>query len=404
LTLTIITNFCYSKKCFDYQLLDGAEPLLSYGMDTTYHWWAITQPFDGFKRLIVDGEELSSVRNLTIPEFSQDGSRWASFMEDNSGWILVDQDSSWRINTTKPGTITYSPDSDVMAYSYFEGETLEKIVIGEKELSIFDRSSQIILSQTGSKYAFLTNRSGLITLNIDGRSSGVYDEIKPFGFMYDDSFLWAAAIGGNWHVYRDFEQISEAYNFVDFGQINPIGTIATYVAELLSGQYVAVIINDEYKDPLETNRFDFITNLTLHPYEPIIAFEGIFNGNFNIYMNTVPYEAGTQNSIPKFTHDGEDLFFIGCRIDCFANVNGRKYPLRVNRFIDRVIAVKPNSKTFAFNTNSALVVRDMEKVELWSGMMVNETIEPRYNRFDDRYETLGVVNNRLYLLTCRDKE
>jgi hypothetical protein len=37
-----------------------------------------------------------------------------------------------------------------------------------------------------------------------------------------------------------------------------------------------------------------------------------------------------------------------------------------------------------------------------SGMMTNETLNPRYNRFNDRYETLGIINNRLYLLTCRD--
>lgn len=400
--ITIITNFSYSKKCFDYQITDGAEPILSYGMDTTTHWWAVTEPFEGFRRLIIDGEELSTVRNLTIPEFAQDGYQWSCFMEDNSGWILVTQDSSWRVNTMKPGMITYSPDSQVMAYSYFEGENLENIVIGDETIQAFDRSSRIILSQTGDKFAFVINRDGLITLNLDGKYSGVYDEIKPFGFLYDDSFLWAASLGGNWHVYRDFEEISEMYNFVADGQINPQGTIAAYTARLTSNQYVAVVINDKFASPLATTRFDLISNLVLHPFEPIIAYEAMFNNNFNVFMNTVAYEAGEQNSVPKFTHNGDDMFFIGCRIDCFASVNGRKYPLKTVGFHTQELAMKPGSETFAFSTETSLVVRDMTKTELWSGMMTNETISPRYNRIEDRYETLGIVNNRLYLLTCRD--
>ncbi|MDC1068257.1 hypothetical protein OAQ99_03755 [Candidatus Kapabacteria bacterium] len=402
--ITILTNISYSKKCFDYQLTDGSERLLAYGMDTTYHWWAVTEPFEDFKRLIVDGEELSTVRNLTTPVFSQDGNRWASFMKDNSGWILVDQDSSWRINTTKPGTIVYSADSKVMAYSYFQGETLEKIIIDNQEVQSFDRSSDIFLSQDGSSYAFVQDRGGLITLLIDGRASGVYDQITPFGFLNDGSFLWAAGISGNWHVFRNFEEYSEMYNYVDYGQINPDGSLAAYAARLTSNQYVAVLIDDELSSPLETTRLDFISNLKLHPFEPILSYEANFNDNYNVYMNTVPYEAGRINSPPQFTHDGEEMFFVGCRIDCFASVNGKKYSLQAVDLENRVLAVKPKSETFAFTTSSSLVVRDMTKKELWSGMMANETINPRYNRVDDRYETLGVINNRLYLLTCRDKE
>jgi hypothetical protein len=58
--------------------------------------------------------------------------------------------------------------------------------------------------------------------------------------------------------------------------------------------------------------------------------------------------------------------------------------------------------TFAYSTGSTMVVRYLEDGDMRAGMMVNETIEPRYNRFEDRYETLGSTNNRLYLLTCKD--
>jgi hypothetical protein len=34
-------------------------------------------------------------------------------------------------------------------------------------------------------------------------------------------------------------------------------------------------------------------------------------------------------------------------------------------------------------------------------MMVDSTFSPRYNWRMDRYEALGIINNRLYLLTCK---
>ena len=69
--------------------------------------------------------------------------------------------------------------------------------------------------------------------------------------------------------------------------------------------------------------------------------------------------------------------------------------------LDRYYAKKPGSNTIAYVTNSSLIIRDFEKGELYSGMMVDNLVSPRYNWRSGLYETLGSINNKLYLLTCR---
>jgi len=47
-----------------------------------------------------------------------------------------------------------------------------------------------------------------------------------------------------------------------------------------------------------------------------------------------------------------------------------------------------------------MAVREIEFNRLYAGMMVDELIPPRYNWRKQRYESLGKINQKLYLLTC----
>lgn len=45
------------NKCYSEQLLDGSEPLIAMGQDTTGHWWAVTSPFSRRYSMIIDGKK-----------------------------------------------------------------------------------------------------------------------------------------------------------------------------------------------------------------------------------------------------------------------------------------------------------------------------------------------------------
>lgn len=395
------TSITFSKKCFDYQLTDGAEELLEFGLDSTNNWWAITGPFTNQARLIVNGDEMETVYELTRPVFSQDGLYWGSYMRDNAGWNLVTNDTSFRVSSRQPGEILFARNNSKLIYSYFQGN-MERIHHDDKVIEVFGRIGNLHTDVDGNDLAYVRDRNGIVTVNINGRESTVFDQIKPIGFLTDGNFYFAGGVGGLWHIYKNDEIVSETYNFIDQVTMNPDQTIAAFSGVLQSNFSVAVVIDPRYENFIESERYNIVSNLTLHPFEPLVAFGATFNDNFSIYMSSVAYNSGRNASIPRFTHNGEDLFFIACTINCFASINGVAYQLGNLFDLDKTIAVKPGSGTFAFVTGNSLVVRGVEETELWSGMMVDYVDAPRYNRFEDRYEALGVINNRLFLLTCTE--
>ncbi len=389
-----------SRMCYDYLLLDGSEPLVDYGLDTTDHWWAVTAPFANNFRLIVDGEMSDVYRQIDYPVFSPDGERWACFVSDNVRWYILTEDTIFALPGNLPGEIAYSPDSKVMAYSYFDG-SVETIVYGEKKIRVSNRFGKFYLNQDGSKIAFTGYVGDRVSLNFGHKKFGsTYDEIIPFGFWHTDEFLFAARNGGMWEIYKGDRAISEKYRQIYETAINLFGDCAGALAVNSIGRRVGLTISDDYYEPKRSVTYDMAQNLALHPYLPLIAFNARINDRNYVVYSSAEYEAGLDTGAPRFTHDGENLYFIGCNLYCFVNVDGQEIESNTTLSLDRVYAMKPNSETVAYSTSSSLVVRFVKTNYLHSGMMVDETIHPRWNWRRESYEAPGVINNRLYLLTC----
>ena len=399
----LITSISYTQeqKCFDFMLLDGAEPILTYGMDTTDNWYAITEPFQNRYRLIVNGSELQSMLNVTVPIFSQDGKRWAAFAEDNSGWMLFTESDMYSFNATQVGDIAFSENSKALAYSYFE-TTLEIIKLGDLEFSDYRKKEGLWVDHKGEQVAYIIQNSNQEVLKVNGEQINSFDKIYPVGFWEDGKIVYVGVFGSYYQVYKGKEAISDTYSNVPEIKINRKGNVLAYIARLMNNRYVAKLISDEYNAPIISERYDNISTLTLHPTEAIMAYSAVLYNAFTINMNLTEYYSGENNSIPNFTWNGEELYFLGCRINCFFSINGQNTNTQMTLPVDKYYARKPNSDSFAYNTGSSIIVRYLSTGEMRSGMMTSETINPRYNRFNDRYETLGIINNWVYVLTCRE--
>ena len=132
----------------------------------------------------------------------------------------------------------------------------------------------------------------------------------------------------------------------------------------------------------------------------MIGYRAVDNGKNLVVLNSVEYSGGEYSSKPIFTYDGSELYFLGCNNDCFLNVNGRNYPILNDLTLNASYAKKPNSETLAYSTSTSLVVRDLQFSTLYAGKMVDEVSEPIYNWKLSRYEALGKINDRLYLMYC----
>jgi len=388
--------------CRDYSLLDGSEPIAAFGMDTTLHWWAITIPFTNQYRLIVDGDFTDTYENLTIPVFSPDGQRWSAFGIANGELHLINESETLILPGAgqKWGEIVYSGDSETLVYSYSIAG-LEYIVGGRHKYSGLQRHGKLFVSYDGKKIAFTGYRGSNLVLSVNGRESQLFDDILPVGFWNDGNMLYAAKSGNSWQIYIGDKAVTESFTNVTEAQMNRFGTVAGFAVSFLSGEQAAVLIADEYYEPLIGRTYSKVMNITLHPEIPIMVYNAIDEYKNLVVMNTVEYDGGFYSGKPVFSYDGEDLLFIGCdEINCFASINGRKYKINTSLNVRDQFAIKPGSGTICYSTSASMIVRYLESNRLHAGMMVDQIVAPRYNWRYKCYETLGRINERLYLLTC----
>lgn len=402
LSIFIVSSFvAKSDLCEDFLLWDGSEPIKAYGMDSTFNWWAITEPFNDRYRLVVNGIESETYLDLTTPVFSPGGNRWATFVNYNGLWDLMTEDTIYRLNASKPGEVTFSTLNEKIAYSYFEGD-LEQVVIGENKYDVFNRTGRLIISPWGNSIAFAAERGSYKVVNINGRESDQYDDIIPAGFWHDGKFVYAVQNGFNWEIMKGEEPMSDDYKSVNELIINYNGTVMGASIVGFDERARAILFSDEYYEPLIGRSYDAVSDVALHPHLPLIAYNAEEAGNFYVvFSNTEYFASRFTRGIPMFTHDGSEMYFFGCNIDCFININGKRYDIPTVIDVQSTYVVEPGTKTVAFTTTSSLVVRFLETNMLHSGMMVDACGPPRYNWRDDRYEAIGRISERLYLLTCR---
>ncbi len=396
-------NALKSNLSKDYLLINGEESLISYGMDTTFNWWAITSPFDKHYKLYINGEDDGVYSRLTGLTFSSDGDNWAYFAYDNVQLFLITPDTIIKLVGNKHGVIVFSPNSEVLVYSYFVNNE-EFIHHKNNVIRAMYRSSDIYINYDGTSIAFYEKRLSNRILNIDGIESLAFQNIHIFGFWHTGELLFAGGTTNYVEIYKGKKVISDAYSSIRNLLLNRYGTVASFIGTDFSGESFVILLSNEYNQPIISKRYDVIETITLHPSEPIIAAKARNYVNYLILYNSIEYYAGRNTNDPQFTHDGSEMYYIYCELSCFLVKNGKKYRIDNNSLIYKTVAIKPNSSTYAYTTNSTLILSKLESNEYITGMMVDETSEPRYNWRTNSYEALGRINNRLYLLTITSKD
>lgn len=389
-----------ADKCYQVRLLDGSEKLVDYGFDTTYNWWATTQSFSNRKKMYINEYTSENYLELTKPQFSPDGEKWAFFAKDMGGWILITNESQIQILADSPGSILFGSDSQKMIYSFFRASN-EFIISETDTVQIRFRSGEVFINNTGDKFAFVESRGGIKTIYNDGKISASFQDIIPIGYWHDDRFAFAAFDGSTWSVFIDDKRVSNIYQDISEVRINLTGDYLAFIARLSLGRFEAVLISDKMSEPVTGKSYNLITGLAIHPHEPMLAYRALDQRNNQIVVfNSVEYSGGRENSVPSFSYDGSEMYYIACTIDCNLVVNGKKIRAPNGIFVDGVYARKPKSNSLAYATSTSLVVRDLETQVLYAGAMMDYTGAVRFNWRMNEYESLGVINNRLYLQAC----
>lgn len=401
LFLFIFKTTSLSAQCSEQLLLDGKENIIEYGMDTTRHWWAVTEPFTQRYRLTVDSVQTNVYTQISPPVFSPDGIKWATFALDNLRWFLVANDTVMFANATEPQQIFFSADSRVMGIA-FRQETEDIIRWNGREIRTLNRVGNVFISPGGERVAYLLQRGLQMSLMVDRTEIAVAEEIKPIGFWNDGEFLYAIRSGKQWTVFKNTKEMSGLAAEVGDAVVNASGNVAAVALKLFNQRWQVSLFSDEYYEPQKGREYNSVSDMTLHPQLALVVYKAVRNGATFIVQNTAEYAGGAEETgKPQYSFDGKDVFFAGQDgSDSFINISGNKISLKSQLSASGSYAFAPGKKTLAFASSSTLVVQNFEKETLRAGFMVDQLISPRYNRFLKRYETLGRINQRLYLIVC----
>ena len=416
LKLSIVLLFVFSGLHFASQetfaqkfqhqlLLDGMDSLAFYNVDTTGHWWAITKPFSNRYRMYINDYESPASEDLTFPVFATGGNKWAFFATYNSAVSIVQNDgyeiTETMLNANDYGEIKYSPNGEHLAYTYFQGGN-EVIQLPERQISVTYRFGELFIDNSGTSYTIMGKRMNKYVININGKESMTYDSIIPIGYWHNRNFVYAASNGANWEIYCGNKQFGGTYSSIIDVKINYLGTVLVVLVRLSTGGSSRAIVFSEAYEPIYGKAYDNVWGLALHPTEMIYGYGAMeYNRGF-VVQNSTEYAAIGEIGTPFYSHNGDELIFVGKgAFEPYINVNGKRTDVRISLYLNDIIAKKPASTTIAFTTNVSLLVYNYEKNEYYVGFMCDRMSRTTiYNRFTRRYETLGKINNRLYLLTC----
>ncbi len=414
LLAVMCTTGAQAQKFTDTELLGGSETLVTYGMDTTSNWWAITQPFTERFRLVVNGRQSGVYEKLLAPVFSPDGELWAALGIRDSQWhILVDgEEIPLQYNTAEEPR--FSLDSRILSFVGYRGDEAW-IVSFEVEtnegtgkvhlkpvgtpLPLLKKKGEYLMSNNGRRRAYVGERSGGEVVSVEGRESLVFDEIAPVGFWYDGAFLYGARLGRQWRLYKNEEEITGGFSGFSEAKINLAGTIAAFVGSYQTNS-VVVLISDDYYEPRIGETYDKIMNLTLHPTLAMYAYNAVDQAKPYVVYNGTRYATTFTSSPPLFSWSGDYLVYMTCEIECSMSIDGRQYPLKTAYDLSRPFAIDPATTTFAYVSSASLAVRKYTSDYVSSGMIVDEMSPVRYNRRNRAYEMLGRINQRLYMVRC----
>ncbi len=401
--LVIMAAQALKAQNFDsVMVLDGLDRLVSYGIDTSGHWWAVTEPFTNRYRMVINGKEGNVYSELTEPVFSPNSTDWSHFAYENGNVYLIDNERDSLLEATDYGEIAYSANGMYRAYSCFQAE-MEVLKLPFRTIKVENRVGKLFIDNTGMQFAIVLQRLNLFILNVNGKETTTYDEIKPIGFWHNGDFIYAARNGNVWEVFKGKERIGDSYENVSEALVNRDGTVFAMIVKYFSNLYSIITYSDEYREPSISKTYDFIWDLALHPKDILVGAAASSGLNKYVLQNSAEYYAPGEFATPFYSYDGDELIFIGRNdYNTYISINGRLIDFNIDFNIANTVARKPKSSTIAYCTGTTLLVYYYEKNEFYTGYMTDKMGKSAiWNWRDNQYQALGETYNRLYLITCK---
>lgn len=398
--LVLIFQNVFAQKCKDYLIYDYADPIVDYGIDTTGSWWIQTTPFTGGYRYIINSEENPIFRKIWPIKFSSNGENWIYIASDMVNTFIITSDTTISIYAQSIYEYGFNQNGKNPYWVISNGIETE-IHFNNQIARILNYYGPVIINPKGDKYAVVLQRGNQFLIATNNFETDYFEQVKPLGFLEDDSFVFAGKKGNFWQIYRNKMPISELLESIIETKINPKGTVAAFLVRNTVGDAMCFLYSDEFNDVVISRPYDNCSYLALHPFEPLVAYLAEKNNNFFMVYGNTEYNLGNFTAYPFFSNDGSELLYSYCNIECYLFVDGQRFTVPSGLLTQRRIVRKPKTTTFCISSSTGMIMYDYFSGIQYSGTLTDEMTEPVYVYRDASYQALGRIGNKIYLLTCK---
>ena len=381
-------------------LLAAHERITTAGLDSTGHWYAVTQPYEQMVGLIIDGKPWGPYESVLPPRFAHDGSTFVAGVKTLGQWsILTSTDT-----ITLAGDVLYDVRFPALAtvpwWHHANGQD-HRVSTRGRSFQCTRTPQMLSIDPSGVVATWVESMGTVEILMKNGVEIARGEQILLAGVWYEGSPVYAQRIGQRWSVFIGEEEIAQSLMNVGDLQINVAGIACGFHATDATGMTKMYLYTSDMREPWMSQPYENLTGLALAPWEPLIAAIGTRNGNRSVTFNGTDYPAGQRTGPLRFTPDGAFLTYAGFDGEYFITLNGKQQRIKgaINLSVPLNLDQSGASAAWASSTTLAKANLDLNIMRL--GKMCDSMLGVVYNRKKNVFQGLGYMGRHLYLLECK---
>lgn len=389
-----------AQECRDQLILAGHERVMTAGIDTTGHWYAISQPFETMVGLIIDGQPYGPYESALPPRFSHDGRTFVAGVKMLGQWSVLTSTDTITLSGDVLYDVRFPALSDVPWWHHANGQD-HRISTRGRTYACTRTPQMLSLDPTGTIAAWVESTSAGDLLMRNGQEIARGEQVLIAGVWTDGSVVYAVRYGSVWSVFVGAHEIVRSLLSVGELQTNLAGTSCGFHAADATGLARMYLYTAEMQEPWTSQPCENISGFVLAPWEPLAAAIIMRNGNRSVSFHGTEYPAGQQTSPIGFTPDGSTMMYAGFDGEHFITLNGKQHRVKGAVNLRVPLSIDASGTSAAWASSTTLAKANLEYQVLRLGKMCDSMLSVVYNRRKNVFQGLGYMGRNLFLLECK---
>jgi len=327
----VILPWLHAQGMEERQVFGGEETVLRFGLDSTSNWWILTQPYERYMRLYVNGYKSAEAEYIMRPVFSPDGLHWGTVTYfQNTVSVLLDGQTlelaytvAYDLQFADDGMIAsvigyIGGQRELVRFQFADGEWKQKEAVSLPQA--FEGS--IVQDRSLTRFLCRVSEGNQFSVLMGDRSFGPFDQIHHLRWWQDSLPLFAARNGDWWAVYLGSEPILSSIDTVFSIQLNRDRSVAVIVYKRYQLSYIAKLAPDGQLQ--QTQGWDKVEDVKLHPSSAVYGALVQWRNQHYFLLDGTRYPVRPQHTKLQMLYDGSGYYCLECRQLCDLMVNGER--------------------------------------------------------------------------------